>query len=152
MNRKQLHMLPYLLAGLFIFSYVTTRVFTVPVTIDEAWTLYSFVRHPVWDIITAKNPSTNNHVLNTLLTKLSTVFSEKEFFLRLPNLLSLILYIYGSYMLTQMQVKNRLLAFAMFAMLLTNFTLLDFFDFCSGYGLSIGLMMISIAYQVNIVK
>lgn len=145
-------MLPYLLAGLFIFSYVSTRVFTVPVTIDEAWTLYSFVRHPVWDIITAKNPSTNNHVLNTLLTKLTTVFSEKEFFLRLPNLLSLILYIYGSYMLTQMLVKNRLLAFAMFAMLLTNFTLLDFFGLCRGYGLSIGLMMISIAYLVKIVK
>lgn len=152
MNRKQLYILPYLLTGLFIFTYVTIRVFTIPVTIDEAWTLFSFVRHPVWDIITAKNPSTNNHVLNTLLTKLTTVFSEKEFFLRLPNLLSLPLYIYGSYLLSQLLIKNRLLAFAMFATMLTNYTLLDFFGLCRGYGLSIGLFTFSIAYLVKIAK
>lgn len=152
MNRKHIDILPYLLSGVFFFAYVTVRVFTIPLTIDEAWTLYSFVRHPVWDIITIKNPSTNNHILNTLLTKLTTVFSEKEFFLRLPNLLSLPLYIYGSYLLSRLLIQNRLLAFGMFLTLLTNYTLLDFFGLSRGYGLSIGLLIFSIAYLTKIAK
>ncbi|MBW7913778.1 MAG: hypothetical protein H3C54_08815 [Taibaiella sp.] len=152
MNRKQPEILFYVLTGLLIFVYVTIRVFTIPVTIDEAWTLFSFVRHPVWDIVTIKNPSTNNHILNTLLTKLTTIFSEKEFFLRLPNLLSLAGYIWGSYLLAKQLMKNRVLAFAMFLTLLTHFTLLDFFGLCRGYGLSIGLLMLSIAYLVKITK
>ncbi len=152
MNRKQPEILLYALTGLLIFVYVTIRVFTIPVTIDEAWTLYSFVRHPVWDIVTIKNPSTNNHILNTLLTKLTTVFSEKEFFLRLPNLLSLAGYIYGSYLLAKHLFSNRWLALAMFLTLLTHFTLLDFFGLCRGYGLSIGLLMLSVAYLVKIAK
>lgn len=152
MNRKQLDILPYLLSGVFFFTYVTTRVFTIPITIDEAWTLYSFVRHPVWDIITIKNPSTNNHVLNTLLARLTTVFSEKEFFLRLPNLLSFPLYVYGSYLLSRLLINNKLLAFAMFITLLTNYTLLDFFGLCRGYGLSIGLFTLSISYLIKIAK
>ncbi|HEY9177968.1 MAG TPA: hypothetical protein VIN07_09770 [Flavipsychrobacter sp.] len=152
MNRKHIDILPYLLVGLFFFCYVAVRVFTIPVTIDETWTLYSFVRSSVWDIVTIKNPSTNNHILNTLLTKLTTVFSEKELFLRLPNLLSLPLYIYGSYLLAQLLIKNKLLAFALFITLLTNYTLLDFFGLCRGYGLSIGLLTLSIAYLTKIAK
>lgn len=152
MNRKQPEILLYCLIGVSIFTYVTVRVFTIPVTIDEAWTLYSFVRHPVWDIVTIKNPSTNNHILNTLLTKLTTVFSEQEFFLRLPNLLSLAGYIFGSYLLAKQLMNNRILAFTLFLVLLTNFTLLDFFGLCRGYGLSIGLLMLSIAYLVKITK
>lgn len=152
MNKKHLDILPYLLAGLFVIIYVTVRVFTIPVTTDEAWTLYSFVRSPLWDIITIKDPSTNNHIFNTLLTKMTTMFSEKEFFLRLPNLLSLLLYVYGSYMLSKTLITNKILAFAMFAMLLTNFTLLDFFGLCRGYGLSIGLLTYSIALLVKVGK
>lgn len=152
MDRKQPEILLYCLIGVSIFTYVTIRVFTIPVTIDEAWTLFSFVRHPVWDIITIKNPSTNNHILNTLLTKLTTIFSEKELFLRLPNLLSLPGYIFGSYILSKELLTKRILAFALFLVLLTNFTLLDFFGLCRGYGLSIGLLMLSIAYLVKMTK
>lgn len=152
MNNKNLQILPYLLAGIFVVVYVTIRVFTIPVTVDEAWTLYSFVRAPLWDVITIKEPSTNNHIFNTLLTKLTTVFSEKQFFLRLPNLLSLLLYVYASYILSQRLVTNKLLAFALYATLLTNFTLLDFFGLCRGYGLSVGMLVFAIAVLVRIIQ
>lgn len=149
MNNKNLQILPYLLAGIFVVIYVTIRVFTIPITVDEAWTLYSFVRAPLWDVITIKEPSTNNHIFNTLLVKLTTIFSEKQFFLRLPNLLSLLLYVYGSYILSKQLISNKLLAFALYATLLTNFTLLDFFGLCRGYGLSIGLLTFAMGLLVR---
>lgn len=152
MHNKNLHILPYLVAAVFVIVYVTIRVFTISLTTDEAWTLYSFVRSPVWDIITIKEPSTNNHIFNTLLTKLTSIFSEKQFFLRLPNLLSLLLYIYGAYILAKELITNKWLAFALYLLLLTNFTLLDFFGLCRGYGLSIGLLTFSIAWLVRISK
>lgn len=152
MKKTYLHLLPYLLTGLFIFGYVFVRVFTIPITTDEAWTLYSFVRSPVWDIITIKNPSTNNHIFNTLLVKLTTVFSEKEFFLRLPNLLSLLLYLFGAYKLSHHLFDNKALRFLAFVALLSNFTLIHFFGLNRGYGLSMGLLMFSMAYLVQAVK
>lgn len=152
MNKQPLYKLPYLLIGLFIFGYVFIRVFTIPITTDEAWTLYSYIRAPFWEVVTIKYPSTNNHIFNTLLAKLTTLFSEKEFFLRLPNLLSLPLYIYGSYKIAQLSFTNKLLALAMFIAMMCNFTLLDFFGLCRGYGLSIGLLTLSIAYLVKFVK
>lgn len=152
MKRTYLYLLPYLLTGLFIFGYVFIRVFTIPITVDECWTLYSFVRTSVWDIVTIKDPSTNNHIFNTLLTKITSIFSEKEFFLRLPNLLALLLYLSGSYKICRRLFTNRVLGVLCFIALMGNFTMIHFFGLCRGYGLSIGLMMFSVAHLTETAK
>lgn len=152
MKKLTLNKLPYLILSLLAFGYVAIRTFKVPITVDECWTLYSYIRSSVWDIITIKYPSTNNHIFNSLLAKITTVFSEKEFFMRLPNLLSVPLYLYGSYKIAQLSFTNRILALAMFLALITNVTLMNFFGLCRGYGLSVGLLTIAIAYLLKIAR
>jgi len=137
----------YIITGLVAFAYVGIRTFTVAITCDEGWTLFQYVRAPVWDILTNSFPAANNHILNTLLTKICAQFSESEFSLRLPNLLAFLLYIYTSYKISGIYFKNTVVRLSFFIALLGNYSILHFFGLCRGYGLTIALMLFS-TYQL----
>ena len=65
-------------------------------THDEALTFARYVPYPIWQIVKYDMPhlDPNNHILNTLLTKLSTsVFGTQEWALRLPNSLAFLVYL-----------------------------------------------------------
>ncbi|MBS1780862.1 MAG: hypothetical protein JST70_16160 [Bacteroidetes bacterium] len=135
------------LIGIVAFCYICVRTFTVAITYDECWTLFGYARTPVWDIVSYSSPAANNHILNSLLTKLCIQFSESEFAIRLPNLLASILYFYAAYKISLLYFKNQWQQLGLFTTLIGNFTLLTFFGLCRGYGLAIALMLFSI-YQL----
>jgi len=96
---------------------------------------------PFLDILSGSHPTANNHVLNTFLIKV--VFSlgaSSLVILRLPNVLSFILYLYWGYKISFGKLSS-FVGLGCFALLMCNPFLLDFFSFARGYGLSLGFMM-----------
>ncbi len=91
---KKLNTFFILAISLFILFYVTYKASLTSFTHDESYTYLHYVHQPVKDIITYKDPFTNNHILNTLLMKVSEkAFGNSEIVLRLPNILSLVIYL-----------------------------------------------------------
>ena len=81
-----------LFTSLMISTYLILKSFLMSITSDEAYSFLNFVYvDDIFNISIA-----NNHFLNSLLIKLFTQFSNFEFFLRLPNLLFGLIYIYFS--------------------------------------------------------
>lgn len=134
-------MLVYIPALLF-FTFIGLRAAFVSFTHDEALTFLNYITHP-WDEIINVN-YTNNHLLNSLLAKLSyTVFGSSEFALRLPNVLAALLFaVYATKLLRKILPGKTTWIFALIAVCLNAFQI-DFFALCRGYGLSLGLMMCS---------
>ena len=88
MNRKFLTNPWAGFAGLVIISFAL-RIFKLNQGLwyDEIFTLFAFIRSGWKEIITGL-PVPNNHILFSLLAKLSiTIFGEKEWSLRLPSLI-----------------------------------------------------------------
>jgi hypothetical protein len=80
----------YLLSALLLFIAVGTAIrayfLREPIRFDEAWTYESFVRMPT-SLIPLRYNVPNNHILNSLLIKLSTsLFGSTEAAIRLPAL------------------------------------------------------------------
>lgn len=139
----------YWLVSIIAFSYIAIRTFTVAITYDECWTLFGYARTPVWDIISYGSPAANNHILNSLLTKLCSQFSESEFAIRLPNLLASIVYFYSAYKISSFYFYNTWQRLGLFTTLIGNFTLLTFFGLCRGYGLSVAFLLFSLFELVS---
>ena len=124
------------LAGLWCYSL--TRAATLSFTHDECLSYTIVSEFSTWW------KDTNNHVLNTLLMKLSQlVFGDGEFPLRLPNSLAHGVFLVTSYLCLH-RLRSPLLVIAGFLILNTNPFVLDFFSLARGYGLSLALMMISL--------
>ena len=77
---------------LVIFSMIVYRAATQSITIDEVYTYQNFVA-PAWSQVLTTWDA-NHHVLNSVLTKLTTgVFGTSELALRLPSLLGGLIYL-----------------------------------------------------------
>ncbi|RYD55999.1 MAG: hypothetical protein EOP56_13770 [Sphingobacteriales bacterium] len=136
----------YITISVLVLAYIVLRAICVPFTHDEAYTYLSYIQVPVVDIILYENPTANNHILNTLLAKLCSIFSVSEFSLRLPAVLAGCLYLYTCYKVCRLLVADHMLQLCFFIALLANTALIDFFSLCRGYGLGISLMMFAV-YQ-----
>jgi hypothetical protein len=137
----------YLPVSLLLLSYVVVRAATLSITYDEAWTMIGFVQQQFMDILSYSPCSTNNHILNTILIKLTVVLSgETVFKARLPNVLAFILYLFYSWRICGFfpNVKGMLA----FLVLLLNPFMLDFFGLARGYGLSLAFEMASLYYLI----
>lgn len=134
-----------LLGGAIFFSLVVLRALSVPITHDEAYTYLHYVRQSWLGIILYKPPHIpNNHILNTLLAKLSvTIFGLSDFNLRLPNVLAAIIYLrYAAQLARKFRFPGvQLLAFLVLCLQLY---FLDFFAMARGYGMGIALSLASI--------
>lgn len=126
-----------------LFVYVALRGYFLSFTHDESLS---------FQIITGDlllGSTANNHILNTLFMKIChKLFGDSEFSLRLPNILSFALYLYGTVSLLK-QLKNGWLILLGSTFLLMNPYILEFFSLARGYGLSIGFMMMSIMFQLH---
>lgn len=87
----------------------------------------------------------NNHILNTLLTKLSIIiFGAHQWSVRLPNLLFFFLYTAAVYRILRFVLTEYSWFFIPFALLfISNPYMFDFFATCRGYGMSIALSAFS---------
>lgn len=129
--------------GLFLAGFCTYRAVTQSITYDEACTYIQFVRGSWWNTVTQY--TANNHVLFTLLAKLSTdTLGVTELTLRLPTLLGAGLYVTSAFVLCRRLAEDRIVAGLASAAMTLNPFVLDFLVAARGYGLALGFLLVSL--------
>jgi hypothetical protein len=131
--------------SLGFFSLVVLRALKLSITHDEAYTYLHYVTKNWWSIIIYKPPHIpNNHILNTLLIKISCLlFGASSFSLRLPNVLfSLVYFYYAASIAKSFRFPGiQILAFLALCLQVYFF---DFFALARGYGMGLALIIASI--------
>ena len=149
----------FLYLSLIVFTclliYIIQKAINYPITHDEAGTIFQYVdfkEYTLWNIMFWYHPLGNNHILNTLLTKLSIeIFGMKIWSLRLPNILSFCIFFYYVYQIVKSQFTNNYLRLAAILLLCCHPFMLDFFALCRGYGMSIAFFMGMIYYLFSFI-
>ncbi|MCX6800323.1 MAG: hypothetical protein NT091_04220, partial [Candidatus Falkowbacteria bacterium] len=114
-----------------IFVYSCLRSCFLSITHDEAITVLYHSQHSFWDIVYYNTPIlSNNHLLNTLLVKLSiALFGFNELAVRVPALLGHLLYLTGIYQLIKFVYRKSDVFFGIpIIFLVANPFVLDFFS------------------------
>ncbi len=131
-----------------LFAANVYRAATQSLTIDEAFTYHLYLTKNLRTILTEYDA--NNHVLYTLLAKLSVgIFGASEFAIRLPSLLGGALYFYAVYRVCWFFFEGRWLFVLGVAALTLNPFVLDFLSAGRGYGLGLALWMIGLWCLLN---
>ncbi len=133
--------LPFVLGGL-ILIYLLLRAVVVPITVDEYLTLRYFVEHDWISVLTSWHPdithASNNHVLNSILFKLSiAIFGEHDWAIRLHVLAAFIVSFYFVWKILLMFTPSAARLTFYLGVIFLNPYLLDFFAIARGYALSI---------------
>ena len=124
-----------ILCLIFICLLIVKSRFT-PLTYDEAYTYLNYViTKDYFNIGLA-----NNHLLNTVLIGLTTLYDNSEFFIRLPSIFSGILYVFVAFKFSE-KYKHSYLILIIF---LFNPLLFEFFSLARGYSISASLNLLSI--------
>ena len=138
----------WILAGAcgLVLVYCTARAACLSMTHDESTTVLMFASRPWGQILANEPPSANNHLLNTLLVKLFMRGGLNKVWIRLPNLLGALVYLFFAFRFIQGKggsLANQVLGFAL---LVFNPYLLEFFSLARGYGLSLGFLIGSLYF------
>ena len=131
----------YSFMNYIVLIYLIIKSIRMPITVDEAYTFLNYVY--VKDLFNLS--IANNHLLNTLLISLTTTFSNYEFFIRMPNIISAFLYFYLANKLI-ISSKNSFLALCTFLMFPY---VLEFFAHARGYGIVFTLNFCGLYYFIN---
>ncbi len=141
---KYPHILYFALCSL-VFVLICLRAFFIPFSHDEASTFFFYVQSDNYLPYRA-HVYTNNHVLNSALANICYhLAGSHRFVLRIPNLLSFIVLCFGVFRYFKFLKTNasRVLLTCFFIL---TFNLLDFFELCRGYGLSLAFMVTGLSY------
>ena len=143
-----------LLTGLVCLAalvYVGARAALVPITHDEAFGYLNFFGHSWERIFSFRAPgSVNNHVLNSVLARLSTAtFGVPEWALRLPNVLAFALYL-GSGVWIARRLSSAVATLVFLVLLVCNPFLLEFFGLARGYGLGLAFLELFAALLLSL--
>lgn len=136
---------PALLSVVFLsfLAYISIRAYKLSFTHDESLS-YTIVEGDKAWVGTA-----NHHPLNTLSMFISSVlFGNNEFALRLPNVLSFLLYFVGCFYLFSAS-RNEWGFILGISLALLNPYLMEFFSIARGYGLSQGFIMVSLFFLIR---
>jgi hypothetical protein len=133
------------------FSLLLYKAITFPVVNDETPTAIHYSNFSVWEIMMYPDHWPNNHILNTLITKLFIIiFGNEPVVIRLPNLLSFILYAIAIFRINKMVLNVNSIFFIPAALFfVSNPYLLDFFGLCRGYGMSSAIATMSVSYMIS---
>ena len=119
--------------------YLAVRTYYVPFTFDESATFFHFV-HRGDMLFFDSLPDANNHIINSFLTYASyNLFGASKLALRLPNLLSVIIFLYFLFR-TSMFIKNISLRWIFILSLMFSHYFVEFFAVSRGYGLSMAFL------------
>lgn len=150
---KQRLLLRYILPfgfGIGLFAFIIAKAFAVQVTTDEAYTLTILTKETVWNLVSYESSYTNNHILNSLLCKLSfSVFGMDQMAGRLPNILSFVLYFWFVWQFSRRFFADNFVGLMFVCVMLGNPYMIEFFSLARGYGMSFALMMVSIYYAAR---
>jgi hypothetical protein len=126
-------------AAAAIFAWLVARACLQSITIDEADTYLAFVgrRYPSqWEA------AANNHVLNSLLMRLTTaLFGVSHLSMRLPALAGAAVYLAAAVVLVRALATDRLLRWATFGCLTLNPFVMDHLVAARGYSLALGFLL-----------
>jgi hypothetical protein len=133
-------------AALFALLLAIIRACLQAITVDEASTYFWWVAksayHP-W------SPSSNNHILNSLLMWASThALGTSSLTVRIPALLGAALYIFVCHFLCRSITGRFSLQFPIFICLVYNPFILDFMAAARGYSLANAFLLAAIAIPV----
>lgn len=142
---QTLHRGKWILAAglsLLVFLIAIIRAAATEITYDESFTYLNYVRHlhaeGLGDLFVSSQ--TNNHLLNTLAIWVIQVVSGSyynEFLIRLPNLV-----VYGLYLgLVLYLLARQKIPIWMFALLVFQVHLHEFFGLARGYGMATGILL-----------
>lgn len=124
------------------------RAATQSLTIDEAFTYQLYLAKNLRAILT--NYDANNHVLYTLLAKLSVgLLGTGEFAIRLPSVLGGLVYFYAVFRVCWFFFADRWLFVVGVAALTLNPFVLDFLSAGRGYGLGLALWMLGLWFLLD---
>lgn len=133
-----------------LFLVVLYKVLHVPVTIDEVPAVFHYSKFSCWEIMMYPDNIPNNHILNTLLVKLSMMlFGAEQWAIRLPNLLAFLLYGLGVFRILRLLLGHHSPWFLAGALLFVHPYLLDFFGLARGYGLSLAMVTLSAGFLMQ---
>ena len=144
----------YVIAAIMV-SVIVIRAYTIPVTHDEAATVIHYsARFSPWQIMMFPDPWPNNHILNTLMTKLSiSLFGDGHLAIRLPSTLSILIYLLAIWRLISIwNLRKTIYSIGVMMAFLSLPHLLDFFSICRGYGLSSAMVLLSLSFVVSAMK
>jgi len=132
-----------LLIAVFTWVWIIHRSLIQSITLDEAITYLHWVRP---DGLAFLTPHSNNHILNSMLMKLSDwCFGPSHLSLRLPALIGGTIYIYAAYNLTRRLTPRPLLQSTLLICFLWNPFCMDYMVAARGYGLALGFLTLSLA-------
>lgn len=139
--------------GTVFLAYIVLRAILLSFVHDESYTYLYHSTLPLKDILLNNGPCpANNHLLNTLLVKIiSHIGLKDEFFLRLPNVVSFLLYLVGSIGILQ-KIEKPIVRICGLWLLLCNQFVIEFFSLARGYGLALGFMMISLYMLFKVIE
>jgi hypothetical protein len=139
-NKRDLifsYILPGLLIALPALLYITYRAVNLSFTHDESLSFFIANGDPSYAL------TPNNHLLNTVLMRtFGNLFGNSEFALRLPNILAFILYCAAGLSIIK-NLKKPEISILLFAILVLNCLMFEFFGLARGYGISMGMLMVS---------
>jgi len=139
----------YLAIGISLAVYVIIRGFTVGVTYDEAASIHYFNFD---DFGVRLLTSSNTHMLNTIWIAITSIFHlDSLFLIRLPSILSFLLYLYFSYRIVA-NLGAAYFGVGYFILLCANPFLLEFFSLARGYAVSIALMMGGVFWGLEAIR
>jgi hypothetical protein len=136
---------------LAFFAMLLYKAIAFPVVNDETATAIHYSNFSVWEIMMYPDHWPNNHILNTIITKyFIKIFGNEPLVIRLPNLLSFILYAAAIFRINKIVLKGDSIFFVPAALLfISNPYLLDFFGLCRGYGMSSAIATMSVSYLIT---
>lgn len=133
------------LLSVIVFTYVLLRAILLDITYDEAWSIGTYVNGSFTNILNYVPCDSNNHLINSLVIKvLYFILPATTFVARIPSLLAFIFYLRFAALLTT-ATKHKTGPY-LFALLILNPFLLEFFSLARGYSISMAAVLGSLYY------
>jgi hypothetical protein len=132
---------------LILFILVFSKALLTSFTHDEAATFLNYVAFSFEDIINYEYVTANNHLLNSLLTKVSYhLIGQSEIGLRLPNVLGFLIFLIVFYKWILTQTNKYSIILLSVALMFLNPHEFEFFSLSRGYGLSYLFLFLSLKH------
>lgn len=149
-SQKWLNMV-FWVTAIMSFVVIAIRSYIVPVHHDEAATFYFYIETGDYLPFMA-HIDANNHVLNSFASFVCfKLFGDNPFSLRLPNTLSFLVLVFGTWRLFK-TLHTPFSKLMLIGGILLSFHFHTFFSTARGYGLSMALMIFSVSYFLTYLR
>lgn len=133
------------------FGLLLMKAFRMPVTNDETPTAVAYYHYGIWELMMYPEDSPNNHILNTILTKLCIEwFGNEQIVIRLPSLLAFLVYGWAVRRILKLACReDSFFVLPLTLLFVSNPYLLSFFSLSRGYGMSMAFSLLSASFLVS---